>query len=82
MRATSTKRRRGGRADLYTLLLIIAFVALVVGCVFLYLEVADYGSPPYPEGGVVTQVTSPASERSASGLPSAPIARFAARCRA
>jgi hypothetical protein len=34
-------------------LLAIALVAVIIGCVFLYLEVADYGSPPYPEGGVV-----------------------------
>lgn len=44
---------RPPRVDIYTVLLAIALVAVVIGCVFLFLEVQDYGSPPYPEGGVV-----------------------------
>ncbi len=35
------------RADLYTVVLIVALLALIVGTVFLYLETKDYGSPPY-----------------------------------
>ncbi|RMF98595.1 MAG: hypothetical protein D6741_09390 [Planctomycetota bacterium] len=38
------------------MLLAIALVAIIIGCVFLYLETADYGSPPYPKGGVTVQV--------------------------
>lgn len=38
---------RKPRADLYTVMLLVAWLALVVGIVFLYLETQDYGSPPY-----------------------------------
>ncbi len=38
---------RPPRPDLYTLMLFVAWVALVVATVFLYLETRDYGSPPY-----------------------------------
>lgn len=44
---------RTAQVTIYTILLAIALVAIIVGCVFLFLEVQDYGSPPYPEGGVV-----------------------------
>mgnify|MGYP006870482065 FL=1 len=44
---------RTGQVNIYTVLLAIALIAIIVGCVFLFLEVQDYGSPPYPEGGVV-----------------------------
>lgn len=50
---------RTAQVTIYTILLAIALVAIIVGCVFLFLEVQDYGSPPYPEGGVV-QVLFPA----------------------
>lgn len=52
-------RYRSGQATIYTVLLAIALVAIIVGCVFLFLEVQDYGSPPYPEGGVVQTLTVP-----------------------
>jgi len=43
---------RKPRADIYTVLLIIALLATVIGCVFLYLETADYpGKPPWSGGG-------------------------------
>jgi len=48
---------RTGQVNIYTVLLAIALIAIVVGCVFLFLEVQDYGSPPYPEGGVVHILT-------------------------
>ncbi|WP_095414999.1 hypothetical protein [Thermogutta terrifontis] len=51
--SSSPLQYRPPRVDIYTVLLAIALVAVIIGCVFLYLEVADYGSPPYPEGGVV-----------------------------
>ena len=35
------------RADLYTVLLVVALLALIAGTVFLFVEVKDYGSPPY-----------------------------------
>jgi hypothetical protein len=39
---------RKPRADLYTVLLIVALLALVIGTIFLYLETAQYeGNPPY-----------------------------------
>jgi hypothetical protein len=28
-------------------MLALALVAIIIGCICLYLEVADYGSPPY-----------------------------------
>ncbi len=50
---------RTGQATIYTVMLAIALVAIIVGCAFLFLEVQDYGSPPYPEGGVVQVLTLP-----------------------
>ena len=39
---------RKPRADLYTVLLIVALLALVIGTIFLYRETAQYeGKPPY-----------------------------------
>jgi hypothetical protein len=35
---------------LYTALLVIALVAMIVACVFAYLEVKDYGDSPYKGG--------------------------------
>lgn len=52
---SSPQQYRPPRADIYTVLLAIALVAVIVGCVFLFLEVSDYGSPPYPQGGVTVQ---------------------------
>ncbi|NMC18907.1 MAG: hypothetical protein GYA33_00680 [Thermogutta sp.] len=52
---SSPQQYRPPQADIYTVLLAIALAAVIIGCVFLYLEVADYGSPPYPEGGVTVQ---------------------------
>ena len=38
-----TPRTRKPRADIYTVLLAIALVAIAVTTIFLYLETADYG---------------------------------------
>ena len=43
-RSTSTKQTRvQPNADRYTVLLIIALIALIVGCVLLYLEMGEQG---------------------------------------
>lgn len=52
MSPRSSKPISGGpyrkpRADIYTLMLALALVAIVIGCICLYLEVADYGPSPY-----------------------------------
>lgn len=41
-------------ADLYTVLLLVAFLALAIGTVFLYLEGAEYGPTPPGEPNVQT----------------------------
>ncbi len=41
---------RKPRLDIYTVMLAIALVAIIIACVVLYLEVADYGKPPYQLG--------------------------------
>ncbi len=40
-------RYRKPKADIYTLLLGIALVALIIACIFAYLELADYGASPF-----------------------------------
>jgi hypothetical protein len=40
-------RYRKPRADVYTLLLGIALVALILACVFAFLEISDYGDQPF-----------------------------------
>jgi len=56
-RSTSTKptTRVQPNADRYTVLLIIALLALLVGCVLLYLELAE-------QGVGISQVIQPKSE--------------------
>jgi hypothetical protein len=44
----SASARRGvfvekPRADIYTVLLVVALVAILFGCLFLYLEILQYG---------------------------------------
>jgi hypothetical protein len=34
-------------------MLALALVAIIIACIVLYLEVADYGSPPYQAGVTV-----------------------------
>ena len=41
---------RKPRVDLYTVMLALALVAIIIACIVLYAEVADYGKPPYPAG--------------------------------
>lgn len=48
-------------ADLYTVLLLVAFLALAVGTVFLYLETAEYGPTPAGEPSVQTGFYQPAA---------------------
>lgn len=38
---------RKPQADLYTILLLVAWLALLIGVIVLYLETAEYGSPPW-----------------------------------
>lgn len=45
---------RKPRPDILTLLLGLALVAIVVACIFLYLEVADYGESPFSGGPSVS----------------------------
>lgn len=40
-------RYRKPKADIYTLLLAIALVALILACVFVFLEIKDYGDQPF-----------------------------------
>lgn len=49
---------RKPRADLYTALLVIALLAMILACVFAYLEIKDYGTPPY-QGGPSVYYTAP-----------------------
>ena len=39
---------RKPRLDVYTVMLALALVAIIIACIVLYAEVADYGKPPYP----------------------------------
>ena len=41
---------RKPRVDIYTVLLALALVAIIIGCVVLYLDVAEYGEQPYQLG--------------------------------
>ena len=40
-------RYRKPKADVYTLLLAIALVALIIACIFAYMEIKDYGASPF-----------------------------------
>ncbi len=40
-------RYRKPKADVFTLLLGIALVALIVACIFAYLEIKEYGASPF-----------------------------------
>lgn len=52
---------RKPRADLYTVMLLVAWLALVVGIVFLYLETAEYGSPPWSRSSAAPLGAPPAA---------------------
>lgn len=50
---------RKPRVDIYTMLLLFTLIAIIVGCVALYKEVADYGDTPLsarPGGTLVTEL--------------------------
>lgn len=56
---------RKPRADIYTVLLIISLVAILLACVFLYLEVADYpDTPPWSGAPSAWLGPVPAADRS------------------
>lgn len=40
-------RYRKPKADVYTLLLGIALAALIIACIFAYMEIKDYGAQPF-----------------------------------
>ena len=50
--------QRKPQADIYTVLLVIAFVAIITAIVFLYLETADYGTNKYSGAPPVARVES------------------------
>jgi hypothetical protein len=55
-------RYRKPKADIYTLLLGIALVALIIACWFAYMELADYGASPFSGApSVAVPVERPAS---------------------
>jgi hypothetical protein len=62
---------RKPRADLYTVLLIVALLALIAGCLCLYYEAApsEYGDKPYSGAPTVS-----ASAVWTDGLAAAPVA--------
>jgi hypothetical protein len=45
---------RKPQADVYTLMLVLALLAIIAATVFMYLETRDYGSPPYQGGASVS----------------------------
>ena len=47
------------RADVYTVFLIVAFLALAIGTLLLYFEAADYGPTPAGEPTVQTSFYQP-----------------------
>lgn len=47
---------RKPRADIYTVLLVIAVVALLIACILLYLETVEYPDKPPWSGGPSVQV--------------------------
>lgn len=50
----STGPTRKPQPDVYTLMLLLALLAIIAATVFLYLETKDYGSPPYQGGPSVS----------------------------
>jgi hypothetical protein len=48
--------QRKPQADIYTVLLVIAFVAIITAIIFLYLETADYGTYKYNGAPPVAKV--------------------------
>jgi hypothetical protein len=48
--------QRKPQADIYTVLLAIAFIAIITAVVFLYLETADYGTNKYSGAPPVARV--------------------------
>lgn len=69
-RRSSTKAARTGgvrgpyrkpKADIYTVLLAIAVVAMLIACVLLYLETADYPDKPPWSGGPTGKAPQPQS---------------------
>jgi len=55
--AKATGPYRKPRPDIYTVLLVIAAVALLIACILLYLETADYPDKPPWSGGPSVQAS-------------------------
>jgi len=68
-------------ANIYTMMLILTLLAIIVGCLFLYLEMRDYNMsikvssdakvPPPPPKAEPEQPTEPAAPEAAGATPSA-----------
>ena len=52
---------RKPRLDIYTVMLTLALVAIIIACIVLYAEVADYGKPPYQVGLAAPRHADPAA---------------------
>ena len=52
--------QRKPQADIYTALLVIAFVAILMSILFLYLETSDYGANKYKGAPPVARLDQPA----------------------
>jgi len=64
---------RKPRADVYTVMLLISLLAIIAGAVFLYLEVEQYGNPPFKGGPSVSlPVDRPAVVATATPVVSCP----------
>jgi hypothetical protein len=73
---------RKPRLDVYTVMLALALVAIIIACIVLYREVADYGKPPY-ELGLAAPVhadSAPASTVAACCGPERPCIPFFPSC--
>ena len=71
---------RKPRLDVYTVMLALALVAIIIACIVLYYEVADYGQPPYPsrlDAPVGVDLPTPPTVARCPENPSAPLL---ARC--
>ncbi|MEM1305731.1 MAG: hypothetical protein AAGG46_12590 [Planctomycetota bacterium] len=60
------------RTNIYTVLLIIAFVAMCIGCLFLYLEAALYDRAPNARLAPALGPTRPAAAQLAATHPAEP----------
>ncbi len=59
---------RKPKADIFTVLLVLGLVAIITGCILLYLEVADYGTQAYTRAESVDRQPAIAVEAGAPSL--------------